>query len=294
MMLLLESVLVILAVVALPRNEYRIIVMDNGSARESAADEARDDWPPIYELGCDSWYLSAELVPCVNTKSDAASTVVLIGDSIGAQWYSMLPEIYRMPDWRIVTLTKSACAMADIDYFYKPVGREYHECSNWRDQALDYIESIEPDLIFVGSASTYDFSEHEWTYGSSRVLARLSSAARKVVVISGTPRLSFDGPGCLGSSSQSSGCSETLADRESREVFQILSSVAEDFRNTDVIDLTDLVCSGMKCSARNERGIVVFRDNSHITDSFVLSSIPDLRSRLAAVDALPEVTVRVD
>ena len=87
--------------------------------------------------------------------------------------------------------------MVDEDYFYGRIGQTYRVCTEWRNRVLNYLSSLRPDVVFVGSAATYDFSESQWVEGSSRVLARLTAVAGRVIIVPGTPHLSFDGPSCL-------------------------------------------------------------------------------------------------
>ncbi|MEY4937221.1 MAG: hypothetical protein RIS64_3580, partial [Bacteroidota bacterium] len=52
----------------------------------------RSDLPVIYTLGCDKSYKDARVLPCIFGRHDAKKTVVLLGDSIGAQWFSIFPN----------------------------------------------------------------------------------------------------------------------------------------------------------------------------------------------------------
>ncbi|UHD19028.1 hypothetical protein LT988_02165 [Thiocapsa bogorovii] len=156
-------------------------------------------------MPCDAWYHHADVEPCIFGPDDAPRTVVLVGDSILAQWFSMVPALFPAPAWRIVVLTKSACAMVDEDYFYPRIGQVYTVCNEWRDAVLEEIERIRPDVVITGSAATYDFTEAQWIEGSARVFSRLSKAAATVIVIPGTPSLPFDGPGCVARSLSADG-----------------------------------------------------------------------------------------
>ena len=285
------SVLAILMVISGGQNYLRQSTENHQGARTKIAKDARSDIPVIYAYGCDSWYNSSDLQPCVLGQGDARRTVALIGDSVGAQWFSLLPEIFHSPEWRVVILTKSACAMVDEDYFYKRIGQIYTVCTDWRNAALDYLSALKPDLVFLGSASTYDFTEAQWIDGSSRVLARLAEAAGKLIVIPGTPKISFDGPGCLARRAQNEGevtaglpsCRESLTSTQDTDVARHLKLATERFPNAMLLDLNDLVCPDRHCSALNEDGIVVFRDNKHLTDSFVRAQIPHMRARLESL-----------
>jgi hypothetical protein len=277
------------------QNYLRQSTENHQGAHTTIAKDARSDIPVIYAYGCDSWYNSSDLQPCVLGQGDARRTVALIGDSVGAQWFSLLPEIFRPPEWRVVILTKSACAMVDEDYFYKRIGQIYTVCTDWRNAALDYLSALNPDLVFLGSASTYDFTEAQWIDGSSRVLARLAEAAGKLIVIPGTPKMSFDGPGCLARRAQNEGevtagspsCRESLTSTQDTDVARHLKLASERIPNAMLLDLNDLVCPDRYCYARNQGGMVVFRDNKHLTDSFVRAQVPDVLARLEALGVSP-------
>jgi hypothetical protein len=142
--------------------------------------------------------------------------------------------------------------------------------------------------VIVGSSPTYDFTEDDWVNGSERIFNKLSSAAEQVVVIPGTPALSFDGPSCLEDPYRISlrltdsqrECEESLSSNVSKDNSTYLNRAAKSFENVDVLDLGDLVCPNDRCAASAESGIVVFRDHQHLTDSFVISTIPEVRVRL--------------
>lgn len=239
-------------------------------------------------LGCDTGHFSTQIVPCPLGAPDADKLAVIFGDSIGAQWSSLITGIFSAPDWQVLILTKSACAMVDEEYYYKKVGANYTVCTEWRNKVLEYISAIQPDIVIVGSGAQYEFSERQWIDGSARVLARLSSAADQVVVIPGTPRLSFDGPSCLDEPYRFSyrlrdsrrECEEALSETKSIEVARYLGRAVENLSNTHIVNLNELVCPDGRCAARTEDGIVVFRDADHLTMSFVNLHIAEVEARL--------------
>ena len=259
-------------------------------AENQPGQSARSDVPAIYRQGanCDTWYFSANLTPCETAAEEATQTAVLIGDSIGAQWVEMVFRIYAPPDWRVIVLTKSSCAIADEEYYYERLGGNYDICTEWRESAIEYTADLQPDVVFVGSSSTYDFTADQWREGTSRVLSRLTAAAKDVVLIPGTPALTFDGPSCVASPYKFSfrlqdsrrECEEALEKEQSSLVASYLDDAAQRFDNAHVLDLNDLVCPGGRCAAQRPDGLVVFRDNQHLTNSFVLAQVPEVRRRL--------------
>lgn len=246
----------------------------------------------IYTSKCDSWYSDAEVRPCVFGAPDAPKTLVLISDSIGAQWSSLLPEIFVAPEWRIVVFIKSACPIVDEEIFYKRIGKTYKICSHWRNAVIDYLDYMHPDVIIFGSSAFYDFSPNQWTEGTARILSRLSAIANYVITIPGTPRLSFDGPGCLerrlSRSQQGDGlnpevCSEPLIDQQPARVASFLKMAAGRYSNTYLLNLNDLVCPMGRCMAQDSNGVAVFLDQQHLTAQFVRSKAAEVNERLKSI-----------
>jgi peptidoglycan/LPS O-acetylase OafA/YrhL len=246
----------------------------------------RMDMPEIYRMPCDAWYAHARVEPCTFGTESAQKTVVFLCDSIGGQWYSVIPSIFPIPHWRTIFLTKSSCALVDEDYFYPRIGKIYQVCTDWRNAVLDEIDRIKPDVLIMGSAATYSFSETQWVEGSSRVLKRLSKAAGKVFIIPGTPSLGFDGPGCVSRNLTPEGridrsvCLSKDRQPQITDVARYLEQAASRFPNVHMLNLNDLVCPKAQCNAVNEHGLVVFRDSQHLTDTFVRAQIPIVRERL--------------
>jgi peptidoglycan/LPS O-acetylase OafA/YrhL len=258
----------------------------------------RLDRPFIYDVGmeCDSYVETSELVPCAEGDKDATHTAVLLGDSIGAQWTDLLTEVYSQPDWQVVVLTKSACPIIDEDYFYSPAGGTYEVCSEWRGKAIDYLAKTRPDIVFVGSSAHYEFSSTQWTEGIGRVLVPLSEAATQVVLVPGTPELSFNGPACLESPYRFSfrltdsrrECEEAMVSTASDDVASYLKIAANRIDNVSILDLNNIVCPGKRCAARSTDGLIVFRDDKHLTATFVRAQTPNVLERLQKLQVGPE------
>jgi peptidoglycan/LPS O-acetylase OafA/YrhL len=258
----------------------------------------RLDRPFIYdlEMECDSYVRASELVPCSESDEDAEHTVVLLGDSVGAQWIDLLTDVYSKPDWRVMVLTKSACPIVDEEYYYSPAGGTYDVCSDWRESAIDYLVKTKPDIVFVGSSAHYEFTSTQWTEGVGRVLAPLSEAVTRVVLIPGTPTLSFNGPACLESPYRFSfrltdsrrECEEAMMSTASDDVASYLENAANRIDNVSVLNLNNIVCPGRRCAAQSTDGLTVFRDDKHLTASFVRAQLPNILDRLQRLQIGPE------
>lgn len=138
--------------------------------------KARVDAPIIYAMGCDDWYHSDRVRACVFGPADARHTAVLMGDSVGAQWFPAIAAIFNRPDWRLVVLTKSSCPMVDEPIFYPRIGREYTECATWRNRALQQVAAARPDVVILGSVQTADFTQTQRRQWPHLRLARFTSS----------------------------------------------------------------------------------------------------------------------
>lgn len=245
----------------------------------------RSDVPELYSRNCDSWYFDAKVQPCLFGNETAPKTAVIIGDSIGLQWFSIFSGIYKSPEWRIIAVTKSACAMVDQKYYYERIGSEYTICEEWRNQLIADLEIVSPNVIFFGSDSYYPFTEEEWIEGSIRILEKLHRVTEQLTIIAGTPVPGFDGPGCVARNINDQGKINvelclSIQSPKAEEVSKYLASAASSFENVRVLDLNNLVCPNGKCIAVDPYGTIVFRDGKHLTDSFVISQLPAIKSRL--------------
>jgi peptidoglycan/LPS O-acetylase OafA/YrhL len=256
--------------------------------------DPRQDAPSkIYRAGqnCDTGHFGSNVVPCPVGNKDGESLAILWGDSVGAQWSPLVEGVFSSPEWQVLVLTKSACAIVDKTYYYRKVGGDYTVCTEWRNKVIDYITALEPDALIIGSSAFYEFSEADWVGGTSRILAPLSKVAKDVVVIAGAPRLSFYGPSCLEDpwrfsfrlTDSKRECEEPQADDTPDEVVGYLQQSANDFSNVDVLDLGDLVCPDRRCAAQSVDGIAVFRDKVHVTASFAQSIVPEVRERIERI-----------
>lgn len=287
---ILLSLLAMLILIWASQNHLRSVQVRSEGQAASFVNRARSDFPIIYGMGCDAWYANANVQPCIFGDNNYQKTVVLMGDSVAGQWFSLLPEIFRSPVWRTIVLTKSSCPMVDEDFFYARIGKIYTVCNEWRDAVIEYLNSIQPDIVFLGNTAANNFSETQWVEGSERVFLRLSKIAKQVIVLPGTYALSFDGPSCLEHNlpsllSNKEGsphiCAEQVSNAEQvGKVVGYLERAANRFSNVNLLNLNDLLCPSGICSALGVEDLVVFRDSQHLTDKFVRRQVPIVRERL--------------
>jgi peptidoglycan/LPS O-acetylase OafA/YrhL len=251
---------------------------------------AHGDAPSLYGFGCAGWVLSDQVRTCAFGSSHPKHTVVLVGDSVAAQWFTAVATFFNRPDWNLVVLTKSSCPMVDEPVFYGRIRRIFTECATWRSGALSEIAKIHPDIVLVGSSASYSFTQSQWEIGSAKVVQRLSAAAGAVYVLRSTPHLPFDGPDCLAERINrpswlniGPGCAVVSKDKQYDLVYEWTRQVATRFSNVRVLDMNDLVCPKGICTALRGN-IIVFRDAMHISATFAESLAAELGQRLSFHD----------
>lgn len=250
---------------------------------------AHYDAPVIYQTGCDDWYHSATVRICAFGDPHAIHTAIAIGDSVALQWFPAYLRVFDGAGWRLLVMTKSSCPMVDEPLFYPRIGRDYTECSQWRDAVLHDIVAIKPDVVVLGS-TLYGFTEAQWITGTRRVLAKIAPAVKQIYVMRATPRLPFDGPSCLAPRSAlyrvlagSSRCTAPAYNRYDARVFGWLQDAIAPYKNVHAIDMTNSVCPKGICHAEID-GKIVFRDGEHMTATFAASLAPDLANNFSQLD----------
>lgn len=249
---------------------------------QAAIASSRGDAAPIYADACDQWFQSDALVKCDYGDSRSSRTVVLLGDSAAGQWFTALRAKFPEPQWRIRVITKSACPMVDVPFFYQRIGRRYLECERWRVRALQELVSARPDAIVFGSASGYPFTPEEWRSGSERIMRRLAAASGDVTMIAPLPVPAFDPPACVARDAWrerfGTGALCVSVDSEPRgdEIRAILADVARQ-AGIKVFDYTGIVCPDGWCAAMQD--VLVYRDRRHLTETFVRTRSGDVAAR---------------
>jgi hypothetical protein len=248
---------------------------------------AHKDAPLIYAMHCDDWYLSDRVKVCAFGASNAEHTVVLLGDSVAAQWFPAVARVFDSADWRLLVMTKSSCPLVDQSIFYARIGRIYSECTNWRTAALEKLAEIRPDVVVMSSALNSTLSIEQWMGGSQRLMQSIGGTATRVYVLRATPHLPMDGPDCLAEYAgrpkwllrNHDACSFPLQDNLGDAIYASIQQAAKPFGNVRVVDMNDEICPGGICRAERG-GMIVFRDSQHMTATFAASLAPALADRL--------------
>ncbi len=285
-----RSVLVIFASLVLCCGAFWVAVYWSQKASEWSGDaslapykNARVDI--LFNQGCDQWYMSSEVNPCVYGNEGGLRTVVLIGDSIASQWFPAVLDIYKEPEWKVVALIKSACPAVDEKYYYPRLGRDYFECYAWRDNAFKYIAELKPDVVIM-SSGLMSFTQDQWIKGTARILDRIENDVGGIYIIAPTPHLAFDSIECLSRQAWANKffplnalCYSENNNPQVKEITSYLQQSVTLQKNVKLIDMSDVICPDGICYAE-KNGLIVFRDTQHLHYDFVESISADLKEKI--------------
>ena len=249
----------------------------------------RQDLPPIYADECHAEWKETAPPDCVYGRKDG-KTVFLIGDSHAAHWFPTFQRLADEQDWRLVSLTKSACPVADLPVYNGTLKREYTECDTWRTAVLDRISREKPAMVVVsdsrigqlwvnGNPVPYTDREDLWATGLERSLDELRKVAGHVVVIGDTPRPATDAPVCVsGHLDNALACATPLSEAITPAWTATERTVSTETGST-FIDPTAWLCPTVPCPAVIGN-VLVYRDGHHMTTPFARALAPYLEPLL--------------
>lgn len=248
--------------------------------------EIRSNAPVIYAAGCDRWFDDAVVMKCLGGADGGKKTAVLFGDSHAGQWFSAFDALMKDKNWQLIVITKSACPIVNESYFYERIGRVYRECDEWRANALKEIAALKPDLVVVTGYEKYPLSVQQWRTGTASAIDALSRAAGKVAILRDSPYPGMDVPACLARkmwqpSVFTSSCSDLMLSSLSLDMMHMHQDIAAQFYNVKFIDMTASICGGPACDVI-KGDVIKFRDSQHLSDGFVRSLVPQMRTLLTS------------
>jgi peptidoglycan/LPS O-acetylase OafA/YrhL len=227
------------------------------------------DTPATYELDCQADFDEVEPIGCTFgdvTRSDVP-VVALFGDSHAAQWFPALQEL--VDDGRIALRVDTKQSCPAIDAVKNRKGSRYVSCEQWRDNVLQELNALKPDVVVMSSHGIRDVGPigyEEWGAGTARLIEQLHGAGR-VVVLADTPRMGFVPAMCLSAHlSNTAACSQERSEALNPRLTEIERSAAE-AAGASYVDLSDQFCGPTACGPIIGNTLV-YRDEQHMTATF--------------------------
>ncbi|MFE9057460.1 acyltransferase family protein [Streptomyces mutabilis] len=249
--------------------------------------EVKSSRSAVYRDGCHVDRSAVRVTrPCVYGDRTSSRTVVLFGDSHAAQWFPALQRLATARGWRLVSLTKASCKVADVTIVSEH--EPYTACDTWRSNAVARIKTLRPALVVVSSSDAGDAARpaadslHQWASGFERTFRELGTSGARVAALLDTPWPSGDPIDCTARNSlQLRACANHLpgAIRDASRGLAVRTAAAE--TAATVIDPTPWLCvprTGI-CPVV-VADTAVYRDGSHLSEAYAEALAPVLAPSL--------------
>jgi peptidoglycan/LPS O-acetylase OafA/YrhL len=207
------------------------------------------------------------------------SPVVLFGDSHAHQWLSALDEIASQRNWELTVITQSGCPAPAITPRKGETARfSQSYCTTWRDEQIRHIVGMKPAIIFISSLNEYIPQTDELLDAWSATLAKLGASGAQLVYLRDTPWPGHSIPECISSALDDwSRCAFNVSDR----IDPVMTGVLQNTLNgVSVVDLDGYLCNSNGVCPAVRNGIMLYRDDSHLSNTAVRALTPALKKAL--------------
>ena len=245
--------------------------------------DATTDLPQAQRDGCVVQNGETEVVVCEYGDPEGDLEVALVGDSKALQWQPAIGRIGEQRGWRVTTYLKSACAFAEPAYELRGVQRT--ECAAWNRGALEQLTRARPNVVVTSGRHVFGGTrEGDVTPGAEMIAgwwAELEEAGIRVVPLLDNPAPDVEVYECAGEHPEE--LSRCAFDRDagvasSGARYQL--PAAEIAGVTTIVDVSDITCPASGRCPAVIGGVLVYRQGSHLTNTFVESAAPLLAERL--------------
>lgn len=258
----------------------------SGAVRPSVVN-AQGDTPAHYdECILDQYATEAracliDAAGSLSTKAADANRYVLLGDSHAQQWAPLVTALAMDRALSVEMITKIGCPAASVTVFSDQLNRTYRECDDWRESAFERLEDEPPPrAIFIGTLNHFGVPYADLSAGWSSTLARLKKLGVPLYYFIDTPYPNFNVPECI--SARLSDWSECAF--SPKEAFEP-DPLAQQIASGNEIGVRALNFNSLLCPQPDGRhresdcpavrgGVLLYRDNSHLTGTAVESMIP--------------------
>ncbi len=275
---------------------------------QGAIGRAATDVERAYADGCSPEVGDATVRVCTYGARDAATAVVLFGDSHAAHWLPAFEALAPARGWRVLLVTKRACPAVDaaVDAGGGADARAERACAAWRLAALDSIRARRPALVVVSNSSQYvvggpgdaaparedvaSVAAAAWGDGLARTLRALEAGGAAALVLQDVPHADQNVPSCLRRAAwwgrAAARCDFARAGAVDRAAAAATRRAVARVPGARAVDLAAAVCPGARCPAV-VGGVVRYRDARHLTARGAAQLAPALGAALGAAVGAP-------
>ncbi|QDW30484.1 acyltransferase [Arthrobacter sp. KBS0702] len=238
----------------------------------------KNEWADIDGLCTDANMTSDPLLSgCLqNSKPDQVTKrIVVLGDSHAQQYMAALGPIAKSHGWEVVTLLKGNCR------FGGESPERDADCNAFNRASTRYVLEHKPDAVFTVASLTHKDAPYETEVPQYLEGIRpFTDAGMEVVGVRDNPRFTMNMPECVQKKgADAAACNVPL--QESLAASSPLDAYRGKVAGLHLMDMSDFICANGTCPAV-VGNVYVYKDDNHLTKTYVQSMIPMFEQRLLA------------
>ena len=230
---------------------------------------------------------------CSVGDPNAATTIMLVGDSHARQWTASLSEVAADLDARLVTRWRGACPATLVELVPRGNVDDDQGCTDYRRDTMRLMDELHPAIVLVAQSDNYQAfidvpDEGEvaqaradaWGASYGQLLDRVEANGARPAVILDNPGLPRDPVDCISRRRHTESCTPSRADaiRGIASLQRAERAQLATRPDVPVFDPTEVLCDDSTCAVE-KNGVLVYSDTTHLTSAFTMTQ----KSRLAAV-----------
>ena len=222
----------------------------------------------------------SELLECtIVAQADPAAVLYLAGASHEQQYEEAFAALARAHGWELREMLKHGCRLATSGGGEGSAGPvPPPSCATWNERALAALVAARPDAVVVIGTRTYeDGSPEQVLPGQVSAWRTLDDAGIRVVTVRDNPRFEWFVPECLDTTTFPEACGRPRA--EQLAAVSPVPTAPGVPASTVHLDLTDSICGPEVCAAV-VGNVLVYRDDDHLTDTYVRTLTPAVGRQL--------------
>jgi peptidoglycan/LPS O-acetylase OafA/YrhL len=209
--------------------------------------------------------------------------VVLLGDSHAGEWYPDVYDLAREHGWDTEVLNKESCPLASITTANTAVSGSYWQCTEWRTNMIRRLLSEpRPKIIFIASLNYYTADNALLDKGWQETIQALRAIGAPIVYLRDTPYPNYNVPTCIsGALNDWSKCSFQRSIAFHTDPLMLGTAASHGLAAR--VDMDGYLCppKDAECPAVLG-GILLYRDNSHVTNTAMSMLAPIAQQQLKA------------
>lgn len=242
-----------------------------------------DDHPPATE--CWSEKDDPRLHRCAMGPANAKTIILVVGDSHANQYRVAFAKIAAEKKWRIDMVGMSGCYWSTSLQVYP--AKVQGDCQKWKANLTAYLHAAPTyDAIITsynaGSAIVTQPGENAHTAMVNGLVAAwkpLAARGSKIISIKDSPNPRAGIADCVAKYPETANEHCAVSRATAFAAFDAQPSAVAKVKGAQLLDLTDLICTADTCKPV-VGGVVLYRDQGHLTDTYVATLTPYLEKEL--------------